>query len=292
MGPPKLRLHLDELSHDGTGLFLSHVDASRLLPDAISHVTEHLYASFPGSKRPDTRSVTLVLRCMAGVAYTTGLELDNDHKEIHLSVDYIQRFAEKPTECRHEISGVITHEMVHCYQYNAKATAPGGLIEGIADFVRLKAGLAPPHWQAPKEELGDRWDSGYQKTAYFLNWLEERHGSGTVGKINDTMRAETYDEGKFWEGIFGSGNGIDVLWKDYRASLESEQEDLITTNQTAKQTRLEKPKSEGDEVDIKLTTHSDLDEEEEGAVLVERNDDISHGRGGMGGSVRRGRPST
>ncbi|KAK4405191.1 hypothetical protein Sango_0525600 [Sesamum angolense] len=27
--------------------------------------------------------------------------------------------------------------------------APGGLIEGIADFVRLKAGYAPIHWVRP-----------------------------------------------------------------------------------------------------------------------------------------------
>ena len=33
---------------------------------------------------------------------------------------------------RHEIQGVLTHEMVHCFQYNAKETCPGGLIEGIA----------------------------------------------------------------------------------------------------------------------------------------------------------------
>ena len=184
MAEPKLRLHLNELSHDGTTLFLSQVDASRLLPNAISHVIQHLYTPYPGSKLPGTRSVTLVLRSMDGLAYTTGLQLDDDHKEIHLSLDYVQNFATKPKEGRHEIIGVITHEMVHCYQYNGNGTAPGGLIEGIADFVRLKAGLAPPHWKGPKEELGERWDSGYQQTAYFLDWLEERHGSGTVGKIN------------------------------------------------------------------------------------------------------------
>ncbi len=38
---------------------------------------------------PPTRSVTVVLRDMGGVAYTTGTELDNDHKEIHFSLGYI-----------------------------------------------------------------------------------------------------------------------------------------------------------------------------------------------------------
>ena len=43
-------------------------------------------------------------------------------------------------------------------------TAPGGLIEGIADFVRLRAGFAPPHWD-PKS--GKRWDEGYAVTGFF-----------------------------------------------------------------------------------------------------------------------------
>lgn len=48
---------------------------------------------------------------------------------------------------------------VHVFQYDAKGTCPGGLIEGIADFVRLKAGLAPPHW---KPGPRSRWDEGYE----------------------------------------------------------------------------------------------------------------------------------
>lgn len=33
---------------------------------------------------------------------------------------------------RDEFRGVLTHEVVHCFQYNARGTAPGGLIEGVA----------------------------------------------------------------------------------------------------------------------------------------------------------------
>jgi hypothetical protein len=269
MAKPKLRLHLNELSHDGTALFLSQVDACRLLPNAIGHVTKYLYTRCPGSKVPGTRSVTLVLRSMDGVAYTTGSELDDDHKEIHLSLDYVQNFSKKPEECRHEIIGVVTHEMVHCYQYSGEGAAPSGLVEGIADFVRLKAGLAPPHWGGPKEELGEKWDSGYQKTAYFLNWLEEQHGSGTIGKINETMRTEKYDEDKFWEGIFGNGNSIDVLWKAYCGSLGSEQEDSEEKGPPKDCGDLEKKGQLGEEMEAEVTTNSELDEDD-GAVLVER----------------------
>lgn len=56
------------------------------------------------------RSVTLVLRSMGGIAYTTGSELDDDHKEIHFSTDYIGGLS--ADRVKHEILGVVRHEMV------------------------------------------------------------------------------------------------------------------------------------------------------------------------------------
>ena len=217
---PVLRLHLNDISHSGSTAFLSLVDGTRLLPNCIRDVLRHLYATYPGSSVPQTRSVTLVLRNMEGVAYTTRLELDELHTEIHFNLGWICKQTEDKKRCRDEIIGVVTHEMVHCYQYNSCGTAPGGLIEGIADFVRLKAGLAPPHWESPKKEPGAKWDAGYQKTAYFLDWLEQEYGRGTVGRINGAMRDKAYNEQEFWEGLFGKGKGVEILWQDYRDSLE------------------------------------------------------------------------
>ena len=55
---------------------------------------------------------------------------------------------------------------VHTWQWNGNGqSTPGGLIEGIADYVRLKAGYAPSHWVKPGQ--GDRWDQGYDVTALF-----------------------------------------------------------------------------------------------------------------------------
>ena len=59
---------------------------------------------------PSVRSVTLVLRSMGGIAYTTGSELDGDHKEIHFSTDYIGGLSVE--RVKHEILGVVRHEMV------------------------------------------------------------------------------------------------------------------------------------------------------------------------------------
>lgn len=153
---------------------------------------------------------------MGGVAYTTGSELDEDHKEIHFSLDYINGIPSMRQ--RDEIQGVLVHEMVHCWQWNALGTAPGGLIEGIADFVRLKAGLSPPHW---KKEGGGEWDAGYQHTGYFLEWLENTCGGGSVRKINEALKERKYEEDEFWQQLFGKK--VNLLWKDYEGSLVKDQ---------------------------------------------------------------------
>jgi Peptidase of plants and bacteria len=79
--------------------------------------------------------ISLILRSMEGVAHTCG---SLSQKEIHFSLDYIKKSANR---ARDEIMGVLVHEVVHCYQYNACGTCPGGLIEGIAgrevDYTRL-----------------------------------------------------------------------------------------------------------------------------------------------------------
>ncbi|KAH8659135.1 peptidase of plants and bacteria-domain-containing protein [Tricladium varicosporioides] len=213
---PKLRLEIRDLNHRGTEAFLTSVIASEALQRAVQSVLSLLYLSPSEATTtvPPTRSVTLILRSMEGVAYTTGSELDSDHKEIHFSLDYIHNNI-APLRLTDEIMGVLTHEMVHCYQYNAFGTCPGGLIEGIADWVRLNAKLSPPHW---KKEGSGSWDAGYQHTGYFLEYLDQRFGPGTIRRINEKLRIERYDEKKFWTEI--CGRPVKQLWEDYGKALD------------------------------------------------------------------------
>lgn len=168
---------------------------------------------------------------MPGVAYTTGSSLDDDHKEIHLSMDYIGGVPPNPPHRQHdEIQGVLVHEMVHCWQWNAVGTAPSGLIEGIADFVRLKAGLSPPHW---KKEYGGDWDAGYQHTGYFLDWIESTCGEGSVRKINDRLREREYVEEEFWKDLFGQD--VCALWDDYSKTFgDQSKEERVEGDERAK----------------------------------------------------------
>ena len=213
---PKLRFECRDLNHPGATTFFSNNQPPSDLSSAVLTVLKTLYTSTKSNSHiPPTRSITLILRPMGGVAYTTGSDLDSDHKEIHFSLDYIHGITSRtPGREAHEIQGVLVHEMVHAWQWNGLGTAPGGLIEGIADFVRLKAGLSPSHW---KRAAGDRWDQGYQHTAYFLEWVEEECGEGSVRKINDKLKDQRYEEDEFWDKLFG--RGVKALWEDYKKSL-------------------------------------------------------------------------
>jgi hypothetical protein len=260
---PKIRLHAEELRHPSSVSFFTLVpDVTSKLDTALDNIIKYLYTS-PATKSedvesckkrnwpsfdpsvPPTRSVTLFLRDFSGVAYTTGTELDNDHKEIHLSLPYIKHCTTLADPVR-ELAGVLTHELVHCYQHTAPPKTddeperkiphpPGGLIEGIADFVRLKARLDPPHWKKPQSasERESKWDAGYQHTAYFLAWIEDvRVGEGAIGMLNDRLLRVGYvgeDEDKeksltaeigFWRGLFGME--VAELWAEYGQFLDAD----------------------------------------------------------------------
>lgn len=211
----KLRQECRDLYHEGSTTFFSNANPATLFPSAVSIVLSILYGPRQTTDHiPPTRSVTLILRSMPGVAYTIGLDLDDDHKEIHFSLDYIAGISSRtPGREAAEIQGVIVHEMVHAWQWNALGTAPSGLIEGIADFVRLKAGLSPPHW---KREVGGQWDAGYQHTAYFLDWVEDRYGKGSVRKINAALQYTVYKD-TLWMKLFG--HSVNTLWQRYQTAL-------------------------------------------------------------------------
>ncbi|KAJ7492118.1 hypothetical protein FB451DRAFT_1336147 [Mycena latifolia] len=205
---PKLNIRVEDLAHPGATLFFDSVHPTTALRAAVLASFEWLYAT-PANAPTNVLSILLVLRPMDGVAYTFG---SHTEKEIHFSLDHIVNSAAR---ARAEILGVLVHEVVHCYQHNANGTAPGGLIEGVADFVRLHADLAPPHWKR-ETRPGDTWDAGYQTTAYFLEWIEEQRGPGTVRALNAALLGVDYDVTIF-ERLAGAP--VRELWRRYKAEL-------------------------------------------------------------------------
>ncbi|GLT51217.1 hypothetical protein SLA2020_246420 [Shorea laevis] len=150
--------------------------------------------------RKNVQKVSLFIETMDGVAYAS-------NNEIHVSADYIGNYS---GDVKKEITGVLIHEMTHIWQWNGNGQAPGGLIEGIADYVRLRAGYAPAHWV--QAGLGDRWDQGYDVTAWFLDYCNSLR-CGFVAELNRMMRSG-YSSDYFVQLL---GKKAEQLWSDYKA---------------------------------------------------------------------------
>ncbi|KAK9176700.1 hypothetical protein WN944_028719 [Citrus x changshan-huyou] len=169
----------------------------------LASATHFIWRTFQQTNpadRKNVRKVSLFVDDMDGVAYAV-------NNEIHVSARYIGSYS---GDVKREITGVLYHEMTHIWQWNGNGQTPGGLIEGIADFVRLKANYAPSHWVQPGQ--GDRWDQGYDVTAWFLDYLNSLR-NGFVAELNKKMRTG-YSTNYFVELL---GKNVDQLWSDYKA---------------------------------------------------------------------------
>ncbi|KDP45915.1 hypothetical protein JCGZ_15475 [Jatropha curcas] len=152
------------------------------------------------TERKGVQEISLIIEDMEGVAYT-------DDNEIHFSTKYVANYSE---DLKSEVIGILYHEMTHIWQWNGNGKTPGGLIEGIADLVRLKANYAPSHWVQPGQ--GERWDQGYDVTSRFLDYCNDlRDGFGA--DLNKKMRSD-YKVEYFVELL---GKPVHQLWNEYKA---------------------------------------------------------------------------
>ncbi|KAG5077584.1 hypothetical protein JHK82_056279 [Glycine max] len=173
--------------------------AKRTLDSATQFIWRIFQQNNP-SDRKNVQKVSLFVDDMDGVAYTS-------NNQIHLSARYV---GNNKGDVKTEITGVLYHEMVHVWQWSGNGRAPGGLIEGIADYVRLKANYAPSHWV--KAGQGQKWDQGYDVTARFLDYCDSLK-SGFVAQLNKLMRTG-YSDQYFVQLL---GKPVDQLWRDYKA---------------------------------------------------------------------------
>ncbi|KAF8672390.1 hypothetical protein HU200_049595 [Digitaria exilis] len=179
--------------------------AEQVLSDASAFVWSIFNQPNPDDRRPvDNDEVTLVVEDIGGVAFTSG-------SGIHLSAQYVGSYS---GDVRTEVvTGVLYHEVVHVWQWGLQDYgAHPGIFEGIADFVRLKAGYAPSHWVQPGQ--GDRWDQGYDVTARFLDYCDSLQ-SGFVALLNAKLK-DGYSEDYFVQIL---GKNVQQLWQDYKAKF-------------------------------------------------------------------------
>ncbi|KAH0450122.1 hypothetical protein IEQ34_020814 [Dendrobium chrysotoxum] len=172
----------------------------------LADATSFIWTTFNQPNEGDRKNVQIItglIESMDGVAYTAG-------NAIHVSAQYIENFH---GDVKTEITGVLYHESTHVWQWDGQGQAPSGLIEGVADYVRLKAGYEPldGHWVKPGQ--GDRWDQGYDVTARFLDYCGGLD-SGFVAKLNAKMK-DGYSNDFFVELL---GKTVDQLFSDYKAA--------------------------------------------------------------------------
>ncbi|GLJ24730.1 hypothetical protein SUGI_0472810 [Cryptomeria japonica] len=147
--------------------------ALEIMDSSTKFIWDTFHQQSPADRR-NTQKVSLVVESMDGTAYSSA-------DIIHLSADYVGNFQ---GDVKAEIRGLLYHEMTHSLQWDGQGKAPRGLIDGIADYVRLTAGLVAPYWVKPGS--GDRWDQSYDVTAYFLQYCDSV-SSGFVANINTKM---------------------------------------------------------------------------------------------------------
>ncbi|KAL6642895.1 hypothetical protein ACP70R_021076 [Stipagrostis hirtigluma subsp. patula] len=173
--------------------------AKQVLADASAFIWSAFNQPSPADRRP-VDAVALVVEDVGGVAFTS-----ND--TIHLSAQHVAGYS---GDVRAEVAGVLYHETTHVWQWNGRGQANGGLVEGIADFVRLKAGYASWRWVQPGQ--GDRWDHGYDVTARFLDYCDSLK-PGFVAELNAKMKDGYTDD--FFAQILGKD--VQQLWLEYKA---------------------------------------------------------------------------
>ncbi|XP_021753419.1 uncharacterized protein LOC110718816 [Chenopodium quinoa] len=179
--------------------------AHQTLSAATNFIWKTFHQTDPACRKSNIQQVRLIVESMQDyAAYTV-----ND--QIHLNANYVQSYS---GNVKTEVTGVLIHEMAHVWQWNGNGQAPGGLIEGIADYVRLKAGYAPSHWIKPGQ--GDRWDQGYDVTARFLDYCNSLR-DGFVAELNKKMRGG-YSDAYFTDLL---GKSVNQLWNDYKARFNS-----------------------------------------------------------------------
>lgn len=120
-----------------------------------------------------------------------------------------------------KIAGILHHEITPMDENDDKApgegTYPnlGNVLEGVADFVRFRAGYLPLHAMPTKTGAWD--DEGHWKPAFFLLWVDDVHTDFLYG-MNLSMGAG--DGVVWWTATFHAvtGQTVEEPWAEYEAS--------------------------------------------------------------------------
>jgi hypothetical protein len=100
---------------------------------------------------------------------------------------------------------VITHESTHIVQQYIDVDVPAWMIEGIADYSRVKFGVHDyAGWELGDYSPSQKYTDGYSTVARFLYWAEAKYRPGIAQEVDKEMRAGTYSNTTTWVNLTGS----------------------------------------------------------------------------------------
>ena len=208
---PEITLNLEDKNAYRSGLFLDVAgdDPEAFLQDIGRKVCRILYKE--ASEVRDANRLELIIRNSVGdVAWKSGNIGDIT---IMISTDHLKNVDQAGRDVAKEIKGILFHEMTHMYQQddNDGGGADLGIIEGIADFVRIKSGYIP---RGARPNKNGNWNDGYTTTAFFLVWLDEAYSDFAyeLNKSMDNNDGERWTPAAFEE---ITGKPVNQLWQEY-----------------------------------------------------------------------------
>ncbi|KAK4476998.1 hypothetical protein RD792_016200 [Penstemon davidsonii] len=140
--------------------------------DIMKTINQFIYKTFeqpdPSDRRPVPVLTVYISDFPDAWGYTNG-------PNINISAPAIEHFPPGLEQARWNFKSLMYHEMTHIFQWfgtgTENGTAPGGLTEGVADYIKIKSGFYDPD-ATDKPGSGERWDEGYGVTAWFLIYCD------------------------------------------------------------------------------------------------------------------------
>jgi hypothetical protein len=212
---PGFDLNLEDTDETRRALFMDAAggDPEAFVQEIGRGVCHILYRT--ADEVRDATHLQLIIRYAPGeVAWKAG---DGADITVMISTDHLTNVKNQGRDVATEVKGILFHEMTHMYQHDDHDGhgADAGLIEGIADFVRIKAGFTP---DGAQPSGGGNWNDGYTHTAFFLLYVDQAY-PGFAHDLNLSMDS---DDGKTWSpAAFQdiTGKPVETLWDDYKAQL-------------------------------------------------------------------------
>lgn len=140
--------------------------------------------------------------------------VDTDYKAVAESSGNRVRFSADYLRAHPYDTDVVTHETMHIVQEYGYSAGPVWLTEGIADYVRYQYGIdnAGSKWSLPDYNPKQSYTDSYRITGRFFLWVEKNVKPGTIRKLDESLRAHTYNMDT-WKEL--TGKTLDELWTGY-----------------------------------------------------------------------------